>query len=265
LLNRRHFKALTMSTINTEIISNLYGGTSPFVSVKETYIDDNYPHTNIKERLVDYLIEQYSPNLWLELGSFVGGSALIVASAVKKNKSSTSILCCDPFCGDVNMWDWVTNPIPTLKGNDGQPYDFLKLEDGVPTIYQRFLANIYFNGQSDIVTPIQTTSIVGIRLIERLHNQGRISQLPSVIYLDSAHEIDETYLELVNAWRCLASGGILFGDDWDWKAVKKDVTKFSKRIQVHSDRLKAASECLPASEILNNILLYEGQWVLFKN
>ncbi len=253
-----------MPVINAEIIDNLYENVSPFVYVKDSYIDNNYPHTNIKEKLIDYVIRQYRPKFWLELGSFVGGSALNVASSVKKNNTETGIICCDPFCGDVNMWDWIKNPLPSLKGIDGKPYDFLKLENGIPTIYQRFLANIVFSGHSDIITPIQITSIVGIRLIERLYKQQRISELPSVVYLDSAHEVDETYLELVNAWRCLSSGGILFGDDWDWKAVKKDVTKFAKRIQVDSERLKEANECLYSSVVLSNILLYEGQWVLFK-
>jgi hypothetical protein len=254
-----------MSTINSEIINQLYCGCAPFIEARDKYLDINYPHTNIKSELIDYLIEQYRPKFWLELGSFVGDSALKVANSVKKNNTETGIICCDPFCGDVNMWDWITNPLPSLKGIDGQSYDFLKLENGIPTIYQRFLANIFFSGHSDIITPIQITSIVGVRLIERLYKQQRISELPSVIYLDSAHEVDETYLELVNAWRCLPSGGILFGDDWNWIAVKKDVTKFSKRIHVDSDRLKEANECLSSSKILNNILVYEAQWVLFKN
>lgn len=254
-----------MPTINLEIISQLYGNATPFIASRDKYLDNNYPHTNIKEKLIDFLIEQYKPKFWLELGSFVGGSALQVASSIKKNNTETGIICCDPFCGDVNMWDWIANPFPSLKGNDGQLYDFLKLENGIPTIYQRFLANIFFNGHSDIITPIQITSIVGIRLIERLYKQKRISELPSVIYLDSAHEADETYLELVNAWRCLPSGGVLFGDDWDWNAVQKDVTKFAKRIQIDFDRLKEANECLYSSEVLSNILLYEGQWVLLKN
>lgn len=251
-----------MPRINDEIISNLYDGVSPFCTAQTRFIDNNYPHTNIREELVDYLVIQYKPDFWLELGAFVGGSSLKVAKSVKRHSSGTGIICCDPFSGDVNMWDWEKDS--RILGNDGEPYKFLGLENGIPTIYQRFLANIFFNGHNDVITPIQATSIVGIKLIKRLFEQKRISIQPTVIYLDSAHEIDETYLELVNAWNCLPSGGILFGDDWTWEAVKADVLKFSIEVLVDHDRLEKAINHIMNSELAGNIFLFEGQWVLFK-
>ena len=54
-----------------------------------------------------------------------------------------------------------------------------------------------------------------------------MSCLPEVIYLDAAHEIDETFLELKCAWEVLPSKGVLFGDDWNWDAVKHDVKLFA--------------------------------------
>lgn len=47
-----------------------------------------------------------------------------------------------------------------------------------------------------------------------------------MIYLDSAHEIDETYIELCLYWRQLRPGGILMGDDYGWPAVRTDVDRF---------------------------------------
>jgi predicted O-methyltransferase YrrM len=251
-----------MTNINKEIISNLYGGSNPFATGQIKYIDNNYPHTNIRESLVDFLLKTYKPNFWLELGAFVGGSALKVAKSIKQNKTQTGIICCDPFCGDVNMWDWEVRSI--VKGNNGRPYKFIGFEDGLPTIYKRFIANVLFSGNSDVITPIQATSIVAIKLIERLYSQNRISALPDVIYLDSAHEADETYLELVNAWRILPSGGIMFGDDWSWDAVRNDVIKFSRTISIKTENILRANTGISNSTQQENIFLYEGQWVLFK-
>ena len=65
-----------------------------------------------------------------------------------------------------------------------------------------------------------------------------------MIYLDSAHEKDETYIELKSALDTLSDSGIIVGDDWGWEAVRNDVNKF------HID---------------NNLdlRLYEnGQWIL---
>jgi predicted O-methyltransferase YrrM len=251
-----------MPKINNEILSNLYGGANPYETAQLKYVDGNYPHTNIREKLIDYLLKTYKPTFWLELGSFVGGSALKVAKSLKENNLQTGIICCDPFCGDVNMWDWEINP--SIKGKDGVPYKFIGLEEGLPTIYKRFISNIFFEEHSDVITPLQVTSIVAIKLLERLYSQKRISELPTIIYLDSAHEADETYLELANAWRVLPSGGILLGDDWSWDAVKNDVLKFSKTISIENEKIAKANESIPGSQNEENIFLYDGQWVLFK-
>ncbi len=240
----------------------LYGGANPYSSAQPRFIDNNYPHTNIRENLINELLISRRPEFWLELGSFVGGSAIKVAESIKKNGVNCSIICCDPFSGDVNMWDWEQN-LP-VGGRDGNPYKFIGLENGVPTIYQRFLANVFFNGHADVITPIQVTSLVGMKLIERLFRQKRVTQLPSIIYLDSAHEIDEILLELTHAWKCLPSEGILFGDDWSWDAVRSDVQKFSKNVEIHTAMLNDFSEKFNDGHIEENIFLYAGQWVLFK-
>ena len=242
-----------MPKINNEILFTLYNDVTPYKTADTKYIDNGYPHTNISELLIDYLLKTYKPNSWLELGCFVGGSALKVAKSIKHNNLQTGIICCDPFCGDVNMWDWEKNTVP---------YKFVGLEDGIPTIYKRFIANTFSN--SDIITPIQVTSIIAIKLLERLYIQKRISEIPTFIYLDSAHEPEETYLELVNAWRLLPSGGVLLGDDWGWDAVRNDVYNFSKTILIDSDKIAKAKENIPNSQTDGTIFLYEGQWVLFK-
>jgi hypothetical protein len=68
-------------------------------------------------------------------------------------------------------------------------------------------------------------------------------------------------------WNCLINNSILFGDDWAWPAVREDVIKFSNTIQdtTNYENLKKIHILINGSEIFNNnILLYNGQWVLFK-
>lgn len=191
----------------------------------------------------------------------VGGSAIRMAETLKKNNKSAEIICIDPFTGDVNMWDWEKQ-----KANSGD-WRFLKLENGIPTIYKRFLANCKYSGFENKILPINATTSVGIKLLQRLFSQNRISQLPNYIYLDSAHEKDETFIELSLCWSCLINTSILFGDDWDWEAVREDVIKFSNTIKDKSDydNLDKINKLVHGSQIVNdNILLYKGQWVLFK-
>ena len=49
-----------------------------------------------------------------------------------------------------------------------------------------------------------------------------------VVYVDSAHEIGETLIELFMYWQLLRPGGVLTGDDWlEFPAVKHDVSLFA--------------------------------------
>lgn len=240
-----------------QLLENLYSNNSPYLSCEEKYIDNGYPHTNILYDLLKILFTNIEPTYIVECGSMLGGSAIRMAETLKNINKTTEIICIDPFTGDVNMWDW--------ERNGG--WKFLRLENGIPTIYKRFLANCKYGGFEDKILPINATTSVGIKLLQRLLTQNRISELPNYIYLDSAHEKDETYIELSLCWNCLINNSILFGDDWIWEAVREDVIKFSNTIKHNTDyeKLNEIHLLLNGSQIFNdNILLYNGQWVLFK-
>ena len=245
-----------------QLLNNLYSNNSPYLSCEEKYIDHGYPHTNILYDLLHILFTNIEPTYIVECGSMLGGSAIRMAETLKNNNKSTEIICIDPFTGDVNMWDWEKNG---GMGHGG--WRFLRLENGIPTIYKRFLANCKYSGFENKILPINATTSVGIKLLQRLFNQTRIDTLPNYIYLDSAHEKDETFIELSLCWNCLMNNSILFGDDWNWTAVKEDVIKFSNTIQntTDYDNLIKIHMLMNGSQIINNnILLYNGQWVLFK-
>jgi len=245
-----------------QLLDNLYSKNSPYLSCEEKYIDNGYPHTNILYDLLKILFTNIEPTYIVECGSMLGGSAIRMAETLKNNNKSTEIICIDPFTGDVNMWDWEKNG---ASGDGG--WRFLKLENGIPTIYKRFLANCKYNGFEDKILPINATTSVGIKLLQRLFIQKRISLLPNYIYLDSAHEKDETFIELSLCWNCLTNDSLLFGDDWSWDAVREDVIEFSNTIKDTTDyeNLNKIHNLMNGSQIVNtNILLYNGQWLLFK-
>ena len=240
-----------------QLLENLYSNNSPYLSYEEKYIDNGYPHTNILYDLLQLLFTKIEPNYIVECGSMLGGSAIRMAETLKNINKNKEIICIDPFTGDVNMWDW--------ERNDG--WKFLRLENGIPTIYKRFLANCKYSGFEDKILPINATTSVGIKLLQRLITQNRITELPNYIYLDSAHEKDETFIELSLCWNCLINNSILFGDDWGWESVREDVIKFSNTIKdtTNYEKLNEIHILVNGSQIINdNILLYNGQWILFK-
>lgn len=98
--------------------------------------------------------------------------------------------------------------------------------DGAPKLYEYFLANVWDKGAEALVLPLRLTSLVGLRLFKRMLAAGKLPRPPQVIYLDSAHEKGETLVELEEAWALLAHCGLLVGDDWGWRDVADDVSKF---------------------------------------
>jgi predicted O-methyltransferase YrrM len=244
--------------VRLELLAELWGGESPISFADAEQIDRGYPNTNIQSDLIEAILTDVHPRFWLELGSMLGGSALKTAEEIKRLSLHTSICCVDPFTGDVNMWAW------EKELREKGEWRYLRLEAGKPTIYDRFLANVREAGHDDVIVPVVCTAFVGMRLLRVLVDQGRLSQLPEVIYLDSAHEPDETLLELQRAWSLLKPGGVLFGDDWIWPSVRGDVQTFARTVEADTARMVAFLRRFDESHLDGNVFLYRGQWVLFK-
>eukprot|EP00913_Durusdinium_trenchii_P002884 g2671.t1 len=135
------------------------------------------------------------PRFIAEVGSLHGHSAIQMATVLDQlGMTQVPILCIDPFTGDTNM----------------------KIIDGRMTVFDQFMANVQFAVNRSVskhhILPFQATSTVGARWI----------------FLDSAHELDETFLELSLYFKLLKPGGILFGDDYGWPA---DVERFVEEHQ----------------------------------
>ena len=157
---------------------------------------------------------------------------------------------------------------------DKRKWRFVRYEKGEPTIYERFRANVKAAKHQNRIIPIIATSIVGMKLILRLKNESRISMLPEVIFLDSAHEETETLAELNLAWQLLPYGGVLFGDDFDWPGVKEDVVKFANQLELSKknniNKTKELHQLLPRSKYhptangYDTLLIYNILWILVK-
>ena len=245
-----------VGVIAKELMHEIYMDDDPMSHPPGIKPDWSYGHTNFQTGVFNALLDMYVPKLrfYLEVGSFKAGSIVLAANELKRRgQHDVSLVCIDPFTGDVNMWAWnKKDPNIHQTWKDSDPaggvwigvdgHDYLKMRDALPTIYPTFRANVLDKGHDDMVLPIQASSIVGMRLIRRLKNEGRISELPQMIYLDSAHEEHETFLELQLAWDILQPGGILLGDDYVWSSVRNDVNKFAKMMGLPAEDPKPWEE-----------------------
>jgi len=140
-------------------------------------------------------------------------------------------------------------------------FSYLRLQQGQPTIWERFLANVAEAGLQEMVLPLRLTSIVGLRLTQRLVASGRLRRGPQVVYLDSAHEYGETLLELAVAWDTVDArrGAIIYGDDWAWDPVRHNVMRFASCLSeastnmVTSDQRRLSRETLLQTAFLRHL------------
>lgn len=156
-------------------------------------------HGDLAEALVDYVGDG---GYMVELGSFIGNSATTWVQAMHRQNVRASLVCIDTWLGDANMWldkgKWL--------GPQGKA--------GEPRLFEQFMLNVAGNGVADRVLPLRMSATIGMKYLESLIKRGEIPP-PRVIYLDAAHEYPETEIEAAAAWRVLAPGGFLVGDDYD--------------------------------------------------
>ena len=245
-------------TIIDELERELFSGRRPYSAADDLDVDEHYPHTNITPEIIGFVLDLVRPKFWLEIGSMLGGSAIRTAEEIKCRGLETVVVCIDPFSGDVHMWE--LDRARRLAGL----WSFLKTEHGRPRIYERFLANVRAAKHDDIILPVPVSSIVGLKLLRRLHALRRLSRLPDVIYLDSAHEPDETLLELQQCWSSLKTGGVLIGDDWTWPSVRRDVLRFACSVDVNAVLTRIVKEQHPAFDELEGILITQNHWLMFR-
>lgn len=160
------------------------------------------------------------PCFGIEVGSFIGSSAVVLGNWL--HETNGTLLCVDPWCGDINMW--------LLDGFAST----MRKVDGNPMIFNYFMNNMFVNNLIETVVPFRVTSVVAARTLKVLNYEI------DFVYLDSAHECGETFLELSLFYDLLSAGGVLIGDDYHgFPAVKHDLDLFCK---VHNLELYATGE-----------------------
>lgn len=165
--------------------------------------------------LYSYWIQQIKPSIVIEVGSFLGYSAINMAKEVKRLNLDTKIICIDT---------WLGNPEHYTMHKGDMKDDRLGYKHGYPTMYYKFVSNVIINGVQDIIQPFPFPSSIAFKTLERLFN--RLSIEADFIFIDGSHEEHDVSLDLYYYYQLLKEGGQLWGDDWGWEGVQAGVTGF---------------------------------------
>lgn len=149
------------------------------------------------------LIEQTRPQTIIEVGTWLGASAIHMAEICRELGLSTKIYCVDTWLGAQEFWTW---------GAGTQERD-LRQKNGYPQVYFDFLSNVVEHGHQETIVPVPNTSYIA-SLIFKHHGISA-----DLIYIDGSHEYEDVRLDVASYLPLLSPSGILFGDDADWPSV----------------------------------------------
>jgi|SRR5581483_2938471 len=152
------------------------------------------------------LIESLRPKLIIEVGSWKGGSAITMATIANRLNLPTEIVCVDTWLGALEFW---------TDHSDKERYQALELKNGYPTVYYQFLANVCHKEVQNRIIPFPQTSIIAARWFQIAGIKAEL------IYIDASHDEDDVFLDILQYWDSLCDGGIMLGDDYQWRGVYK--------------------------------------------
>ncbi|KAK2353492.1 hypothetical protein P8452_74075 [Trifolium repens] len=205
--------------IRQTIINRIFNESSPFLNFPP-------PHTAAILRLnkkvkgwgshgavFENLIRKVKPKIIVEVGTFLGASAIHMAGLTQQLGLKTQILCIDDFRGWAGFRDKFRNTdIPMLHG------DVL--------LYYQFLQNVVTFNKTDSILglPFSSSSAL-IALCE----WGVWADL---VEIDAGHDFLSAWLDINRGIRILRPGGVIFGHDYfieaDNKGVRRAVDLFAK-------------------------------------
>jgi Methyltransferase domain len=166
-----------------------------------------YGDTAAHNPLFTEAIKLTQPGLIVEVGSFVGESAIAMAKTIKAMNLEAAILCVDTWYGSFEHWAKVREKI--------------RMHFGRPDFYYKFLANVINHDCQDTIVPLAMDSQGAALVIKWL------GLVPQLIFVDASHEEGEVFHDLDAYWQLLpAGGGMLVDDVTGFPGVVADLAKF---------------------------------------
>ncbi len=158
---------------------------------------------------LEYLIKTYEPKVVVELGTWLGTSAIFMASIMSED---SKLYCVD---------DWTADSDISIQSTPG-------LEAKIKILYQQFLSNVKHHKLCHKIVPIRMKTVEAARLFKAKAD---------LIYVDASHDELSVYLDVKSWIGHLNKGGIMCGDDWLYFGVSKGVTKAAQELGrvIHTD------------------------------
>lgn len=172
------------------------------------------------------------PSVIVEVGTWKGKSAITMAEILRSHGIDGVIICVDT---------WLGSPehclSPRHHPTEPAHYKSLRHMNGLPRLYDTFMANVAMKGVENYIIPLPNTSDNAFEMFRRIGLKA------DFIYIDAAHEYEGALRDMRNSWAMLRDGGILVLDDYiKWRGVTQAIDTFASKTgtRVYGEYGKAA-------------------------
>lgn len=225
---------MTTNSIYHELIQKIHWGVNPYEGFYSTFPPHILEGWDSDHHWFGECIERIRPQIIIEVGSFLGASAIHMAGHLKRLGLESAIICVDTWLAERQLW---------TRKNHRRVLQFV---NGRPTVYNSFIDNVIDVGMQDIIIPLSMDSRNGARYLEMLEVTA------DMIYIDGGHDGGDVYCDLDLYWGRLQAGGIMLIDDYVpntnnnemFHGLIRDVEKFSgeRGLKILNDGRKAMLE-----------------------
>lgn len=198
-----------------ELVRVVHGGKNPYLGAIWYKPEPMFqPTWGSEDPWFHELLDQLRPQVIIEVGTFLGRSAIHMGSRLKELGLDSAIICVDTWLGDEIHWT-----LPEVR-------PLLMHEFGRPEFYKAFLGNVVHKRLDKTIVPLPMDSMSAARLLAKLGIHA------DFIYIDGGHAEGEVYRDLENYWNRLRKGGAMLVDDYMpgepmFEGIVKDVDRFN--------------------------------------
>jgi len=201
-------------SIRQSIVARLFDGVDPFASRAGVAVTRDPAALPEGWGSIHPYFEKYiravRPGLIVEVGTWLGGSAIHMGHLLRANGLAKScILCVDTWLGSSEHYQYA----------EGRAT--MKLVNGRPSFYEDFMQNVAEHGLQDIILPFSITGTGAAQVLQELEI------VPDLVYLDGDHAARAFRADLDAYWELLRPGGAIIGDDFDWEGVQAEIINFA--------------------------------------
>jgi hypothetical protein len=203
-------------TIRQTLIDKLLGGADPFERLKkgkgkgaagELALPPGWGSTH---PYFERYITELKPKLIVEVGTWLGGSAINMARMLREQGLHDScIVCVDTWLGAAEHY----------VHEDHRKV--MKLKDGRPTFYEDFLQNVVDHGVEGFILPFSIASSAAADALQQIGIKA------DLVYLDGDHSERGFRADMDLYWDLTRPGGVVIGDDFDWESVRTQMIDFA--------------------------------------